>query len=256
MKFVVIGGTGLIGSKVVSRLQAQGHDVIVAAPATGINVLTGEGLDAAMAGSDVVVDLSNSPAFDDATAMDFFETAGRNLLGAEARAGVRHHVALSVVGTQKLVASGYFRAKIRQEELIRGSGLAYTIIHSTQFLEFLPGIIKSSADGEAIRLPTALIQPIASDEVADSVTRAALQEPVNGIVEIAGPERGSLPEFAGRFMRFVGDPRRVVADPRTPYFGAVLEEETLVPEGGAWQGQIGFERWIAGTDYARAGGSR
>ncbi len=256
MKFVVIGGTGLIGSKVVARLQAQGHEVIVAAPATGINVLTGEGLDAAMVGADVVVDLSNSPAFDDATAMDFFESAGRNLLGAEARAGVGHHVALSVVGTQKLTASGYFRAKIRQEELIRGSGIPYTIIHSTQFFEFLPGIIKSSADGDAIRLPTALIQPIASDEVAESVTRAALQAPANGIVEIAGPEREPLPEFAGRFMQIVGDTRQVVADAGTPYFGAVLQEDTLVPEGAAWQGQVGFERWIAGTDYAGAGGSR
>lgn len=253
MKFVVIGGTGLIGSKVVARLQEQGHEVIVAAPATGINVLTGEGLEAAMVGADVVVDLSNSPAFDDATAMDFFETAGRNLLGAESRAGVGHHVALSVVGTQKLAGSGYFRAKVRQEELIRGSGIPYTIIHSTQFFEFLPGIIKSSADGDAIRLPTALIQPIASDEVAESVTRAALGEATNGIVEIAGPDREPLPEFAERFMQVVGDTRQVVADPSTPYFGAALQEGTLVPEGAAWQGRIGFERWIAGTDYAGAG---
>jgi len=256
MKYVVIGGTGLIGSKVVARLQAQGHEVIVAAPSTGINVLTGEGLDAAMVGADAVVDLSNSPAFDDATAMDFFETAGRNLLAAESRAGVEHHVALSVVGTRKLTASGYFRAKIRQEDLIQGSGIPYTIIHSTQFFEFLPGIIKSSADGDAIRLPTALIQPIASEEVAESVSRAALQAPVNGILEIAGPERAPLPAFAERFMHVVGDTRQVVADAGTPYFGAMLQEGTLVPEGAAWQGQIGFERWIAGTDYASGRGNR
>jgi uncharacterized protein YbjT (DUF2867 family) len=250
MKLVVIGGTGLIGSKVVSRLRDQGHEVIAAAPSTGIDILTGEGLDAAMAGSDTVIDLANSPTFD-AAAMDFFQTAGRNVLGAEAKAGVRHHLALSVVGTEKLSDNDYFRAKLAQEKLIRDSGIPYTIVHSTQFLEFLPGIIKAGTEGEKVRLPTALMQPIAAEDVADAVARLALQPPANGIVDIAGPEREPMADIAQRFMRIVQDPREVVGDPHAHYFGAELQRDTLVPEKEYWQGALTFDRWIAQSDYAR-----
>ncbi|SFK53424.1 SDR family oxidoreductase [Lysobacter sp. cf310] len=251
MKFVVIGGTGLIGSKVVSRLRDQGHEALAAAPSTGVNILTGEGLDAAMAGADVVVDLANSPSFEDAAVMEFFQTAGRNVLAAEARAGVGHHLALSVVGTEKLSASGYFRAKSAQEELIRASGLPYTIVHSTQFFEFLPGIIQSGSEGDTVRLPTALIQPIASEDVAAAVARLALQAPANGIVEIAGPVREPLSDLAQRFMNIVQDPREVVGDAHARYFGAELQNDTLVPAGPAWQGALNFEHWLEQSEYAR-----
>lgn len=251
MKFVVIGGTGLIGSKVVSRLRDQGHEALAAAPSTGVNILTGEGLDAAMAGADVVVDLANSPSFEDAAVMQFFQTAGRNVLAAEARAGVGHHLALSVVGTEKLSASGYFRAKSAQEELIRASGLPYTIVHSTQFFEFLPGIIQSGSEGDTVRLPTALIQPIASEDVAAAVARLALQAPANGIVEIAGPVREPLSDLAQRFMNIVQDPREVVGDAHARYFGAELQNDTLVPAGPAWQGALNFEHWLEQSEYAR-----
>jgi len=251
MKFVVIGGTGLIGSKVVSRLLDQGHEVIAAAPSTGIDILTGEGLDDAMVGTDVVVDLANSPSFEDAAVMDFFQTAGRNVLGAEAKAGVGHHLALSVVGVEKLSASGYFRAKITQEQLIRASGIPYTIVHSTQFFEFLPGIIQSGADGGTVRLPPALVQPIASEDVADAVARLAVQPPANGIVQIAGPEREPLSDLAQRFMTIVQDPREVVSDAHARYFGAELQRDTLVPEAAAWQGALNFEHWLEQSEYAR-----
>lgn len=251
MKFVVIGGTGLIGSKVVSRLRDQGHEALAAAPSTGVNILSGEGLDAAMAGADVVVDLANSPSFEDVAVMEFFQTAGRNVLAAEARAGVGHHLALSVVGTEKLSASGYFRAKSAQEELIRASGLPYTIVHSTQFFEFLPGIIQSGSEGDTVRLPTALIQPIASEDVAAAVARLALQAPANGIVEIAGPVREPLSDLAQRFMNIVQDPREVVGDAHARYFGAELQNDTLVPAGPAWQGALNLEHWLEQSEYAR-----
>lgn len=252
MKFVVIGGTGLIGSKVVARLRDQGHEAIAAAPSTGVDILSGEGLDAAMAGTDVVIDLANSPSFEDAAVLDFFTRAGRNVLAAEARAGVRHHVALSVVGTDKLAESGYFRGKIAQEQLIRDSGLAYTIIHSTQFFEFLPGIIKASADGATVRLPTALVQPIASEDVAEAVATVALKPPANGIVEIAGPEREPLSELAQRFMSIIQDPREVVSDAHARYFGAELQNDTLVPaQAPTWQGGLNFEHWLQQSEFAR-----
>ncbi|HVK52983.1 MAG TPA: SDR family oxidoreductase [Pseudoxanthomonas sp.] len=252
MKFVVIGGTGLIGSKVVARLRDQGHEAIAAAPSTGVDILSGEGLDAAMAGTDVVIDLANSPSFEDAAVLDFFTRAGRNVLAAEARAGVRHHVALSVVGTDKLAESGYFRGKIAQEQLIRDSGLAYTIIHSTQFFEFLPGIIKASADGATVRLPTALVQPIASEDVAEAVAAVALKPPANGIVEIAGPEREPLSELAQRFMSIIQDPREVVSDAHARYFGAELQNDTLVPaQAPTWQGGLNFEHWLQQSEFAR-----
>ena len=256
MKIVVIGGTGLIGSKVVSNLAGQGHDVIAAAPSTGIDILTGEGLDAAMAGTDVVVDLANSPSFEDAAVLDFFRTAGRNVLGAEAKAGVSHHLALSVVGTEKLEASGYFRGKIAQEELIRDSGIPYTIVHSTQFFEFLPRMIQSAADGETVRLSPALVQPIAAEDVARSVARLALERPVNGIIEIAGPESAPLARLAEYFMAITHDPREVITDPRAPYFGAELDAYTLMPGPSAWHGRIDFEEWVIGQpQFVPAGAS-
>lgn len=244
MKILVIGGTGRIGSKVVDRLRAAGHEIVVAAPSTGIDVLGGEGLVAAMAGTEVVVDLANSPSFEDAAVLSFFMTAGHNILTAAAQAGVRHHVALSVVGTDKLAASGYFRGKIAQERLIRDSGLAYTIIQSTQFFEFLPGIIQSAGDGQTLRLPTADVQPIAAEDVADAVARIAQQAPVNGVVEIAGPQRESMAVLAQRFLQETGDAREVAGDDQARYFGAQLQQDTLVPVGKAWLGSIGFDSWL------------
>lgn len=257
MKIVVIGGTGLIGSKVVSKLAEKGHDVLAAAPSTGIDILTGEGLDAAMAGADVVVDLANSPSFEDAAVLDFFRTAGRNVLGAEAKAGVSHHLALSVVGTEKLAASGYFRGKIAQEELIRDSDIPYTIVHSTQFFEFLPRMIQSAADGETVRLSPALVQPIAAEDVAKIVARLALEGPVNGIIEIAGPESAPLARLAKYFMAITHDPREVITDVHAPYFGAELDAYTLMPGPSAWHGGIDFEDWVIGQpQFAPAGASR
>lgn len=252
MKILVVGGTGRIGSKVVERLRAQQHEVVVAAPSTGIDVLTGEGLDAALAGTAVVVDLANSPSFEDAAVLSFFETAGRTLLGASRRAGVAHHVALSVVGTDKLAASGYFRGKIAQERLIREAGIAYTILHSTQFFEFLPGIIQSAGEGSTLRLPTALVQPIAAEDVAAAVARTALAPAANAIVEIAGPERVPMAQLAQRFLDATGDSRTVVGDAQAGYFGALLQPDTLVPVGDAWTGSIGFETWLQQSGLAQA----
>ena len=247
MKFVVIGGTGLIGSKVVSRLRAGGHEVVVGAPTSGIDILTGAGLDEAMQGTDTVIDLSNSPSFEDQAVLEFFRTGTRNLLAAESKAGVGHHLALSVVGTQRLTQSGYFRAKIAQEEQIRASGMPYSIVHSTQFYEFLPGIIKNATEGNEVRLPPALIQPIASDDVADAVTRYATGTPIRAIAEITGPERDSMPNLAKRFLEAVHDPREVMADPKALYFGTPLQTDSLLAGADAWQGQIGFQRWLDGS---------
>jgi len=250
MKVVVIGGTGLIGSKVVERLRSAGHEVVVGSPSNGIDVLSGEGLDTALAGAQVVVDLANSPAFDRETALAFFQTAGRNLLAAEAKAGVRHHVALSVVGTQKLSGSGYFVGKAEQERLIRESGIPYTIIHSTQFFEFLPGIVKSGESDGVIRLPTANVQPIASDDVADAVTQHALGAPVNATTDIAGPERVPMSELAQRFLSSTQDSRTVIGDPHALYFGVELQDDTLVPDGQAWHGALDFAQWLKGSSTA------
>jgi uncharacterized protein YbjT (DUF2867 family) len=243
MKIVVIGGTGLIGSKTVARLRRKGHDVVAASPSSGVNTLTGEGLAETLAGAEVVIDLANSPSFDEAAAVAFFEAAGRNLLAAEKAAGVGHHVALSVVGTERLGKSGYFRGKMVQEALIRASGVPYTIVHSTQFLDFLGAIASEAADGEVVRVSTGHVQPIASDDVADAMADVALAAPANGVFEIAGPERARLCDIVGRYLALTGDPRPVVASPDARYFGYVLEDDTLVPGPGARIGHIGLEEW-------------
>ena len=244
MKIVVIGGTGLIGSKVVAILRQGGHEVVAASPKSGINSITGEGLKEAMAGAQVVIDLANSPSFEDKAVLEFFETSGRNLLAAEAAAGVQHHVALSVVGTDRMPDNGYLRAKIAQEKLIETSGIPYTIIRSTQFLEFLGGIAASSADGNIVRLSPGLFQPIAADDVAAVVADVALAAPRSDIVEIAGPERAPFNEIVARYMKAVGDLREVVSDPEARYFGGPVEEHSLVPLGEARLGTVGLEEWL------------
>jgi uncharacterized protein YbjT (DUF2867 family) len=244
MKIVVIGGTGLIGSKTVAILRQRGHEVVAASPDAGVNSITGEGLKAAMAGAQVVIDLSNSPSFEDRAALKFFETSGRNLLAAETAAGVRHHVALSIVGTDRTLDNGYFRAKVAQEKLIETSGIPYTIIRSTQFLEFLRAIADSSADGNMVRLSAGLFQPIAADDVAAIVADVALAAPRNGIVDIAGPERAPFNEIVARYLKAVADTREVVRDPEARYFGGRVEERSLVPLGEARLGQIGFDEWF------------
>src|SRR3954470_16141768 len=222
MKIVVIGGTGLIGSKTVAILRQGGHEVVAASPNSGVNTITGEGLKGALAGARVVIDLANSPSFEDRAVLDFFETSGRNLLAAEATAGVRHHVALSIVAVDR-TDNGYFRAKVTQEKLVESSGIPYTIIRSTQFLEFLRGIADSSTDGNVVRLPPVLFQPIAADDVAANVADLALEPPRNGIIEIAGPERAPFNEIVARYLKAVGDPREVVRDPKAGYWGGRVE---------------------------------
>ena len=237
MKIVVIGGTGLIGSKTVGILRQGRHDVIAASPKSGINSITGEGLAAAMAGTQVVIDLSNSPSFEDKAVLAFFETSGHNLLAAEKAAGVKHHVALSIVGTDRSSEIGYFRAKVAQEKLIVASGIPYTIVRSTQFLEFLGGIADSGMDGNTVRISSGPFQPIAADDVAAIVAEVAVAAPRNGIVEIAGPERAPFNEFVSRYLQAKGDPRKVVIDPAARYFGGVVGEDTLVPLGEARRGR-------------------
>lgn len=244
MKIIVIGGTGLIGSKLVALLNQRGHDAVAASPNSGVNTLTGEGLAGALAGADIVVDVANSPSFADQDVMDFFTTSGRNLLAAAAAAGVKHHVALSVVGTDRLAGSGYFRGKIAQEKLIRESGLPYTIVHSTQFFEFLGGIAASAADGDTIRLSPAYVQAISSDDVAQAMADYTLGAPQNGVVEIAGPERVRLSDLVRHYLTFKDDPRQVVADVHARYFGAELKEDTLVPGANARLGAIKVDAWL------------
>ncbi|TKC86878.1 SDR family oxidoreductase [Trinickia terrae] len=244
MKIVVIGGTGLIGSKTVAILRQGGHEVVAASPRSGINSITGEGLQEALAGSQVVIDLANSPSFEDQAVLEFFETSGRNLHAAEAAAGVRHHVALSIVGTDRTPGNGYFRAKVAQEELIEASGIPYTIVRSTQFLEFLGGIADSCTAGNVVRLSPGLFQPIAADDVAAIVADVALAAPRRGIVDIAGPERAPFDEIVARYLKAVGDPREVVRDPEARYFGGRVEEHSLVPLGEARLGRIGFDEWL------------
>lgn len=244
MKIVVIGGTGLIGSKTSVILRQGGHEVIAASPKSGVNTITGEGLKAALTGAQVVIDLANSPSFEDRAVLEFFETSGRNLLAAEKAAGIRHHVALSIVGTDRSPDNGYFRAKVAQEKLIEASGIPYTIVRATQFLEFLGGIAAAAADGNRLRVSAGMFQPIAADDVAPVVAEVALAAPRNGIVEIAGPERAPFNEIVARYLKAVGDPREVVRDPEARYFGSRVEERSLVPLGEARLGRIGLDEWL------------
>jgi uncharacterized protein YbjT (DUF2867 family) len=253
MKIVVIGGTGLIGSKVVTKLNEKGHEAIAAAPNTGVNTLTGEGLAEVIEGASVVVDVSNSPSFEDAAVLEFFQTSTRNQLAAEATAGVGHHVALSVVGTERLLEGGYFRAKMAQEQLIKGSSIPYSIVHATQFFEFMTGIAGDATDGNTVRLPPALIQPIAADDVAATVARVAVGPPLNRTVEIAGPEQLRLDELVRRVLETRDDPREVVADPHASYFGNELRGGELTPGDGARIGTTDFDTWLAGRPQEAAG---
>lgn len=244
MKIVVIGGTGLIGSKVVSNLRQKSHEVIAASPNTGVNTITGAGLAAAVAGAQVVIDLANSPDFADAAVMAFFKTSGGNLMAAEKAAGVQHHIALSVVGTDRNPDSGYLRAKLAQEALIEGSGIPYTIIRSTQFFEFLGGIAQSATDGQTVRLSPAHLQPVASNDVAALVTKVATASPANGVIELAGPERIGLDDLVRRYLTAKHDPRKVVTDVHARYFGAELNDRSLTPGDNPNIGSTSFEAWL------------
>jgi len=244
MKIIVIGGTGLIGSKLVNTLREHGHEAVAAAPNTGVNTLTGEGLAEVLKGAAVVVDVSNSPSWEDAAVLNFFETSTRNLLSYEATAGVGHHVALSVVGTQRLSESGYFRAKIAQENLIKESSIPYTIIHATQFFEFLKGLADISMVDGKVHLPHVLFQPMAADDVASAVGRIAVDPPVNGIVEIGGPEQFRIDELVRRRLASLKDPREVIADPKALYAGAKLSERILLPDKNVRLGETRFETWL------------
>ena len=244
MKIVVIGGSGLIGTKLVNKLREKGHEALAASPSSGVNTITGEGLAEALAGAQVVVDLANAPAWEDKAVLEFFETSGRNLLAAEATAGVGHHIALSIVGTDRSPDNGYFRAKVAQEKLIEASGVPYTIIRSTQFMEFISGIAASGTDGSTVRISPGLFQPIAADDVAAITADVALAAPRNGIVEIAGPERAPFNEIVARYLKAIGDPRQVVRDPEALYFGCRVEEHSLVPLGEARLGRIGLDEWL------------
>jgi len=252
MKIVIIGGTGLIGSKVVTMLGAHGHEAVPASPNSGVNTLTGAGLAEVLTGAQVVIDVSNSPSFDDTAVMEFFTTSTRNLLAAEKTAGVTHHVALSVVGTDRLPDSGYFRAKVAQENLIKESGLPYSIVHATQFFEFVKSIAAAATDGDTVRLSHALIQPIAADDVATAVARTAVGAPLNGTLEIAGPVQLGLDDLVRTGLALRGDPREVVADADAPYFGAILQERTLVPGPDATLFETTFEQWLAAQPVATA----
>ncbi len=244
MKIVVIGGTGLIGSKLVNKLREHGHEAVAASPNSGVNTLTGEGLAEVLKGASVVVDVSNSPSWEDAAVLKFFETSTRNLLTYEAAAGVGHHVALSVVGTQLLAESGYFRAKIAQEKLIKESSIPYSIVHATQFFEFLKGLADISMVGDKVHLPPVLFQPMAADDVASAVGRIAVGPPVNGTVEIGGPEQFRMDELVRRRLASLKDPREVSADPNARYSGAKVSEKTLVPGNNARLGETRFETWL------------
>lgn len=245
MKVVVIGGTGLIGSKLVAKLNEHGHEAVPAAPNTGVNTVTGEGLAEVLENAAVVVDVSNSPSFEDDACLEFFRTSTTNLLKAEANAGVTHHVALSVVGTDRLQESGYFRAKQAQEELIKNSGIPYSIVHATQFFEFMKGIAAAATDGDTVRLAPVKIRPVFSDDVAATVGRTAVGTPVNGVVEVAGPETFQLDELIRKGLAAKNDPRTVVTDPHAPYFGAELQETTLLPAADAHFAETRFADWIA-----------
>src|SRR6059058_4053903 len=252
MKIVVIGGTGLIGTKLVNNLRQLGHDVVAASPSSGVNTFTGEGVAEVLTGAQVVVDVANAPQWDDKAVLEFFETAGRNLLAAEAAAGVCHHVALSIVGVDRLPASGYLRAKVAQENLIKASGIPFSIVRSTQFFEFVKGIAQSATEGQAVRLSPALMQPIAADDVAAALTGLALAEPSNDTIEIAGPEPIRMDEFARRFLSATRDPRKVTADVHALYFGTELNDQSLTPSDNTRLGPTHFEEWLSRSSAQKA----
>ncbi len=245
IKIVVIGGSGLIGTKVVNNLRQRGHEVVAASPSSGVNTLTGEGLAAALNRAQVVVDVSNAPSWEDQAVLDFFETSGRNLLAAEAAAGVKHHVALSVVGTERLLASGYFRAKMAQEKLIKSSKIPYTIVRATQFFEFVPGIAQNATEGATVRLPSVLMQPIASDDVAAAVADAACGGPINGTIEIVGPEQIRQDELVRQFLSATGDARKVITDAHARYYGIEVNDQSLVPGPNPRLGSTHFAEWLS-----------
>ncbi len=251
MKIVVIGGTGLIGSKVVNKLRSLGHELVAASPSTGVNTITGEGLAEALKDTNVVIDVSNAPSFEDKAVLEFFETSNRNLLAAEKAAGVGHHVALSIVGIDLLPQNGYFRAKIAQESLIKSSNVPYTILRATQFLEFLGAIADSGTVDQTVHLSTAFLQPIASEDVATALAQVALEKPINGIIEIAGPERFRLSDIVERYLKAIKDPRKVVSDVHAPYFGTELTDNSLVPRKNSRLGSIPFKDWFNGLKQKR-----
>jgi uncharacterized protein YbjT (DUF2867 family) len=244
MKIIVIGGTGLIGTKVVKNLRDKGLEVVAASPSKGINSVTGEGLAAALVGANVLVDVANAPSWEDKPVLEFFETSGRNLLAAEAAAGVGHHVALSVVGTDRLLTSGYFRAKMAQENLIKASPIPYTIVRATQFFEFVGGIAQSATEGQTVRLPPVLMQPIVSDDVAAVMADTALAEPLNGTVDLAGPESIRQDDLVRRFLKATGDARTVITDPEALYFGMALNDQSLTPGDNPRLGPTRFADWL------------
>jgi len=255
MKVVVIGGTGLIGSKVVSILRERGHEVMSASPSSGVNTLTGEGLAEALAGAQVVVDVANSPSFEDKPAMDFFEESGRNLVSAEKTAGVKHHVALSVVGTDRLTGSGagslsgYFRAKLAQENLVKASGIPFTIVHATQFFEFAKNIAQSGTDGSTVRLSSVLMQPMAADDVAAAVAEVALDKPVNGLIEVAGPDQIRQDALVRQYLSATSDPRKVVTDDKPLYYGIEVNDQSLVPGPNSRLGKVHFKDWLSHSTH-------
>jgi uncharacterized protein YbjT (DUF2867 family) len=245
MKIVVIGGNGLIGTKLVKGLRQKGHEVLAASRASGVNTLTGEGLAEALAGAQVVVDVANSPSFEDKAVLEFFETTGRNLLAAEAAAGVKHHIALSVVGTERLLASGYFRAKMAQEELIKASKIPYTIVRATQFFEFVGTIAQGATEGETIRLSPAMMQPIASDDVAAMLVDIALEKPLKGTIDVAGPEPIRMDELVRQFLSAISDSRKVTTDIHAGYFGTAVNDQSLTPDANPRLGPTRFGEWLA-----------
>jgi uncharacterized protein YbjT (DUF2867 family) len=247
MKIVVVGGTGLIGAKLVENLRKRGHETVAASPSRGVNTITGEGLAEALAGAQVVVDVANAPSWEDQAVLDFFETSGRNLLAAEATAGVKHHIALSVVGTERLLASGYFRAKLAQEKLIKASPIPYTIVRATQFFEFVGGIAQSATEGQTVRLPHTLFQPIVSDDVAAALADVAVEQPLNSTIELAGPEAVHLDDIVQQFLNATADPRKVTTDASATYYGIKVNDQSLTPGKNPRLGTTRFAEWLTRT---------
>jgi uncharacterized protein YbjT (DUF2867 family) len=247
MKVVVIGGTGLIGTQLCKLLREGGHDVVPATPSTGVNAVTGEGLQAALQGAEVVVDVANSPSFEDAAVLEFFEKSGRNLAAAEKAAGVKHHVALSVVGTERMLESGYFRAKMAQEELIKKAGVPYSILRATQFFEFIGAIVQFSMQGDTARMTSAALQPIASADVAAALAKIAVAPPTGKTEEVAGPDKHPLVSFAKTYLQHTGDPREVITDDKAGYYGAIIDDQSLTPGANPILGKIHFDQWLKST---------